>query len=132
MRALALSVILLAACGDDQPPPIDALVEHMTPSDLGHPCVGGPAGCFRTINQQGGMCLERCVSIGNWDSICTGLCASDNDCGPGAPHCVDLDTARRVCMNHSATEDPNMGCANPADGGMPRDAPPFMDAPSHD
>jgi hypothetical protein len=134
MRALALSVFLLAACGDDQPPPIDASVEHMTPSDLGNPCSGGMAGCFQEFNNLGGTCLERCVSIGNWTAICTGLCATDADCVVGGTqlHCVDYDTSRRVCMNHLATEDPNMGCANPADGGMPRDAPPFQDAPAHD
>ena len=124
MRVLALSMFLLTACGDDQPPPIDASVEHITPSDLGQSCPGGFAGCYNVMTSLGGRCQERCVSIGaNWEAICTGLCTSDNDCGTGAPHCYfPTGGTSGVCTNHNpATEDPNMGCVG-FDAPMPIDA----------
>src|SRR5262245_56685342 len=93
MRPLAWILTLLgalggAACSDDKPPPVDAAVEHMVPADLGRAC-GPPAGCFQVSSQFGGQCQERCVSLGQWNGICTTNCLTNVHCGPGAPFCTD-------------------------------------------
>ena len=86
----------------------------MTPNDLGNTCKSGAvAGCNLVTTSLGGECQERCVSIGTWPSICSGLCLTDADCGPGpgAPHCTDYGSQTRVCM--TMTGNPDVGCSRP-------------------
>ena len=87
---------------------------HLIPTDLGMTCAHGfQAGCGASTEAPGDGCQDRCVSIGNWPSICTRYCVLDSDCGPTA-HCVPIDSERGACMLMRG--DPNVGChAN--DGG---------------
>jgi hypothetical protein len=127
MRLVILLFVLSASCGDDAQP-IDAPVEHMIPTDLGTAC-GPSAGCFATSDKTvGSICHERCSSIGNFPAICTTTCSRDSDCGPGAPHCTAV-ADKNLCM--AMTGDPNAGCQNPVEAGMPIDAA-FRDAPAID
>jgi hypothetical protein len=100
-----------AACSNDKPPPVDAAVEHIVPADLGQVC-GPPSGCYTVSSQFGGQCQERCVSLGQWNAICTTNCITDVHCGPGAPHCTDYGSGGlRFCM--AQTGNPNAGCTLP-------------------
>jgi len=127
MRLFILLCVVSASCGDDAQP-IDAPVEHTIPTDLGTSC-GPSAGCFAVSdNPLGAGCHERCGSIGNFPAICTTNCNADSDCGPGAPHCTIAGSVH-LCM--AMTGDPNAGCQNPVEAGMPIDAA-FRDAPAVD
>src|SRR5262245_42400840 len=113
MRALAFVLGFLSAsaggCAEDHATPVDASVEHVVPSDLGQQW-GPGTGCFRVLDQPSHGCLERCVTLGVHDALCTTRCNRDQDCGGAAPTCNFGESASiGVCTPYSQLQN-DLGC----------------------
>jgi len=113
MRALGfvLGLFYVAAggCAADHVTPVDASAEHVLPSDLGQPC-GPAAGCFQVLDQPGHGCLDRCVTLGVHDAVCSTRCNGPQDCGAAAPVCNFGENATiGVCTPYSDLQN-DIGC----------------------